>query len=129
MRLVIEHQNDLSAHVDPGVIVILELRRRNSITRKHDLAGDCAVVRKVAGRLRRAKCFFLTPAPQDQGREFAVCAVIHQRNGLQERIARQRLESRFGELGRNPLNGDFRAAIQGQAPLERIGSEERQVGF
>ena len=53
--------------------------------------------------------------------ELAVGSVFDQGDGLKVRIADHGLEAGFGELGGNPLDGDFGAAFEGHAAVEGIG--------
>ena len=58
----------------------------------------------------------------------AVGAVFDQRDGLQVRTVGDGLQAGLGELGGDPLDGDFGASFERQASFEGVGGQERQVG-
>ncbi len=80
---MIEHQNDRSPSIERGVVVVVQLGRRDSIAGEDHRTGNSEVMREIPDRIRSVQRL-LRPALFDcQRSSVAVSTVLDQRHGLQ----------------------------------------------
>ena len=107
---MIEDEDDLSAGVEVGVIVVVKLRRGDSEAREYDGRLHVDVARKEADEVFEKLVALLRPGTaQHELRLLHVRQVLDERHGLQERSIDRWRESRLGVLGGDELHRHLRS--------------------
>src|SRR5215471_17777957 len=109
--LVIKDNDNFALGINPCVVVISQLRRGDAKTGKDCLGGEVNIFGKSAKRLRKLPAFLIPTTRQADERLFAIIAVLDQRNGLQIAAIERGLQSRFGKLRGDPLDGNFVSSL------------------
>ena len=132
LRLMIEDEDDLAFGVDIGVVVVVDPRRRDAVTRKDYGRSDVNRVFKCTEGLRGVPHRWLTITHHRDG---AICTVGTVFNDVETLLVRRqavrpdrdRVKTSLGKLAGDPLHSEIITGLHAHAALQTIRRQKGDI--